>query len=198
MVRSTVLLSGIVLTVGLCRFVAAAEPHLKYPRPCCPSNCPPGTGIYGYFPTTWRNWPCEDRPEVTNPHSVPAEHLPTPQGQEPVALPQPTPLGQPAPSGPGAGMQPPGAAVPQLQGPGGPAAPVALLYPVALLRRDCRDCRVSRRERNPPRRYRRADCRGCPSNPHRRRRPARQILSNGAHVRSQSAFRAQQRADEGG
>ena len=73
MVRSIVLLSGIVLALGLCRAVAAAAPHLVYPRPCCPNNGAPNAGVYGYFPTTWRAWPCEERPEITNPRSVGAE-----------------------------------------------------------------------------------------------------------------------------
>jgi len=123
MLRATPLLSGIVLALGLCRIAAAMEPHLKYPRPCCPPNYPPGVGAYGYFPTTWRSWPCEERPEVTNPRSVGAEHLPTPSGQEQVPLPQATPLTQPGPSALRGGTQPaPGTAVPEPQ-PGGHAAP---------------------------------------------------------------------------
>jgi hypothetical protein len=124
MVRSTVLLSGIVLALGLGRIVAATEPHLKYPRPCCPSNCPPGVGTYGYFPTTWRSWPCEERPEITNPRSIGAERLSTPQGREQVPLPQATPLAQPAPSVPRGGTLPtPGTAIPEPQAPGGPGMP---------------------------------------------------------------------------
>ncbi len=60
MVRSIILLSGIVLTLGVCRIAAAATPHLVYPRPCCPNGCVPNVGTYGYFPTTWRAWPCEE------------------------------------------------------------------------------------------------------------------------------------------
>ena len=116
MARSTILLGGIVLALGFCPVAAAATPHLMYPRPCCPSNCPPGVGTYGYFPTTWRSWPCEERPEITNPRSVGAERLATPQGQEqlPLPQPQPTPLPQ-QPSAPRGGMPTPGAAVPEPQ-----------------------------------------------------------------------------------
>ena len=125
MPRSTILLSGIVLALGLCRIVAAAAPHLVYPRPSCP-DCAPNASSFGYFPTTWRQWPCEQRPEITNPRSIGAEHLSTPSGREQVPLPQATAVPQQPPIAPKGGTQPmPGAAIPEPQGPGAPVTPPA-------------------------------------------------------------------------
>ena len=105
MVRHFVLLVGIVLTVGLCRF-AWAGPRLNYPHP--QSNvCVPNVGGYGYFPTVWRQWPGEERQAQTNPRAINSERLPTPKGQELVPAPQAT--FEPEPPSPGleGGILPP-------------------------------------------------------------------------------------------
>lgn len=113
MVRSAVLLGGIGLTLGFCAVVWAG-PRQDYPRPC-PNNCVPNAGNFGYFPTTWRQWPGESRLEETNPRAVGAEVLPTPPGEEHL----PTPRGMAAP-------QPP-SAVPERQAP--PPSGTELLPP---------------------------------------------------------------------
>jgi hypothetical protein len=72
--------------------VAWAQPPMPCPR-ACPAPCVPNVQNFGYFPTGWRQWPCEVRPEIVNPRSVGADVLPTPAGQKPVPLP---PTGAPA------------------------------------------------------------------------------------------------------
>ncbi len=101
MVRSLTLLSGIVLVIGLGAIVWAG-PRPDLPRPC-PNGCVPNAGNFGYFTTTWRQWPGERHPEQDNPIGVGREPLPTPEGQEQLPLP---PVGAPskppaaAPNGP--------------------------------------------------------------------------------------------------
>ena len=98
MIRSLAMLSGIVLALGLGAVVWAA-PGAAYPRPC-PNVCVPNVRNFGYFPTTWRQWPGEQRLDQTNPRQFGAEVLPTPQGQaqgqEQLPLPQATPSQPPA------------------------------------------------------------------------------------------------------
>jgi YHS domain-containing protein len=118
MMRHIVLLSGVVAALGLSSAAWAA--NAAYPRPC-PNNCTPNTGNFGYFPTTWRQWPGEQRLEQINPQAIGKEVLPTPQGHEhmptPPAAPQQqqqqqqqqlppvTPEGEPVP--PGGAILPP-------------------------------------------------------------------------------------------
>ena len=56
-------------------------------------------GNFGYFPTTWRQWPGAQPLEQTNPRAVGLELLPTPAGQEIVPMPPlvPSPEGENAP-----------------------------------------------------------------------------------------------------
>ncbi len=123
MVRFFTLLSGIVLTLGFCQVEWAAASHLVYPPPSCPCGTP-NVANFGYFPTTWREWPCEDRPEITNPRAVGAEVLRTPEGREQLPLPQGTTPPQPPSTEPKGGAQPmPGAAIPPPQAPGTPLTP---------------------------------------------------------------------------
>ena len=86
MVGSRTLLGGIVLTIGFGAIVWAG-PRPDLPRPC-PNVCVPNAANFGYFVTTWRQWPGERRPEQDNPISVGRELLPTPEGQEQLPLPQ--------------------------------------------------------------------------------------------------------------
>ena len=85
--------------------------------PCCP--CIPNAVNYGYFPTSWRQWPGQTRPDIAFPGSIGKEVLPTPQGSEQVPAPAPTeaPGGKGKPSGtitipfqlgPGGGLMLPG------------------------------------------------------------------------------------------
>ena len=95
MIRSSVMLSAIVLASGSSAMVWAA-PGQDSPCPC-PKVCVPNVREFGYFQTTWRQWPGdEQRIERINPKAVGTEVLPTPQGQEPVRLPQATPTKPPA------------------------------------------------------------------------------------------------------
>jgi len=60
---------------------------------------------YGYFPTRWRQWPCDRRIDQHFPTAVGKEHLPRPTGrplqpQRPGVLPVPEGLLQPGPGGP--------------------------------------------------------------------------------------------------
>ena len=98
MVRSLVLMSGAVLMLGQSA-VAWAGPQSPCPRPC-PNVCVPNVGNFGYFPTTWRQWPAPQPLEQTNPRSIGAQVLPTPVGEEPlptppVAAPPQSPLATP-------------------------------------------------------------------------------------------------------
>ena len=94
MVRSLAMLGGIVAVIGL-GAVVSAGPRSDLPRPC-PDVCVPNVGGFGYFSTTWRQWPGEAHPEQYNPRSIGAEVLPTPAGQEQLPLPRPTPSAKPA------------------------------------------------------------------------------------------------------
>jgi YHS domain-containing protein len=105
MVRSSVLLCGIGLTLGFCA-VAWAGPRPDYPRPC-PNNCVPNAGNYGHFPTTWRQWPGESRLEETNPRAVGAQVLPTPPGEERLPAPPGVTLPQPPSATPERRVLPP-------------------------------------------------------------------------------------------
>lgn len=87
MLRSVAILTGIVLALGLCRLAHAAQQFTQPTRPC-PNNCIPNSGNFGYYPTVWRQWPGENRPEQTNPRSFGATVIPTPQGQEQLPLPR--------------------------------------------------------------------------------------------------------------
>jgi YHS domain-containing protein len=97
MVRSLAILGGITLASGLVAAVWAGQ-RLEYPRPC-PDVCAPNIQGFGYFPTTWRQWPGGAPPEQANPRSIGAEVLPTPvptpvdrpQGPEQLPLPRATP-----------------------------------------------------------------------------------------------------------
>jgi YHS domain-containing protein len=123
MVRCLTLLSGIVLALGLCR-TAWSSPRLEYPRPC-PTACVPNSEGFGYFRTTWRQWPGEPRPAQTNPRSINAEQIPTPEGQEQVPLPRGMALPHPPQAAPEGGILPPpeGGILPPLT-PGTPFAPL--------------------------------------------------------------------------
>ena len=127
MVRCFALLSGIVLALGLCR-AAWAGPRLEYPRPC-PKACVPNVGGFGYFPTTWRQWPGESRLEQTNPRSVGVEVLPTPEGQEQVPLPRGTAPSQPRPPLPEGILPPSGETTLPLPGGTFPPLPGGTILP---------------------------------------------------------------------
>jgi len=73
--------------------------------------CTPNTMSYGYFPTRWREWPCEMRPDKTFPAAIGKETIPTPQAQEQVPVPEGTAPGTEGPlpkaKTPGEGILPP-------------------------------------------------------------------------------------------
>ena len=86
MIRYSLLLGAFVLTLGWGD--AARAGQATYPHPCpSPNTCIPNAGAFGYFPTTWRQWPGEQRLEITNPRAVGMEPLPAPEGQERVPVP---------------------------------------------------------------------------------------------------------------
>ena len=97
--RGLTLLGAALVALKLCS-IAWAGPRLEYPRPQ-PTGFVPNAAGFGYFRTTWRQWPGEDHLEQDNPRAIGAKVLPTPEGQEEVPLPKAvTP-----PAGPG--VQPP-------------------------------------------------------------------------------------------
>jgi YHS domain-containing protein len=111
MVRHVAVLSGIVMTLGLCGAAQAGCPQRPYP---CPTPCTPNTATFGYFPTTWRLWPGdEQRIERVNPKAVGAQVIPTPAGQKETPLPQGATPQQPQPptAAPEGEILPPGAAI---------------------------------------------------------------------------------------
>ena len=81
------------------------DPYRHYPpgrfcASCGPTGgclCVPNARYFGYFPTLWRTWPCEPRPNKAFPQAVgaepifppPAENLPLPAQKGPKA-PEPT------------------------------------------------------------------------------------------------------------
>jgi hypothetical protein len=80
MVRHIAVLGGLVVTLGFCGAARAARSDYPYP---CPTPCTPNTATFGYFPTTWRLWPGDEkRIERINPRAVGAEVLPAPTGQK--------------------------------------------------------------------------------------------------------------------
>ncbi len=88
MVRHTAILGGLLLTLGVSTVLGSeVVSKLKYPRTnsCA---CMPNAEGYGYYRTTWRQWPGESHPEQVNPRSINAERLPTPPAQEPIPLPK--------------------------------------------------------------------------------------------------------------
>jgi len=65
------------------------------------TTCIPNVGSFGYYPTTWRRWPGEERREQTFPQSIGAESIPAPEPEGPLpapfAEPRPAPEGVPIP-----------------------------------------------------------------------------------------------------
>ncbi|MEN6405006.1 MAG: hypothetical protein ABFC77_00890 [Thermoguttaceae bacterium] len=102
MARSWIIWSGMLLTLTVVER-ASAQPAPTYSR-VCPTACTPNVINYGYFNTTWRQWPGETHQMETNPRSFGAETLPTPEGHEQLPVPPSTP-NQPSPS-PSQGREP--------------------------------------------------------------------------------------------
>ncbi len=92
-------LSLVAVAAGLCQAMGSEAYKLKYPRPG-PCSCVPNSQNFGYFPTHWRQWPGEYRPEISNPLSIGRTVLPTPEGQPEQAPQQGAPM-LPPPSGGG-------------------------------------------------------------------------------------------------
>lgn len=70
------------------------------------ATCQANVQFYGHYPTKWRPWPGETRPDIHFPQSIGAEPVPRPVGEKPPVLPKerlepviPRP-GQPFPSPP--------------------------------------------------------------------------------------------------
>jgi len=76
----------IVAAVGLLSGAAAMavdhsiRPYPNYDRP---GPCIPNVSGFGYYRTTWRQWPGEQRPEQTFPQAIGVEPVPTPAPQRP-------------------------------------------------------------------------------------------------------------------
>jgi YHS domain-containing protein len=127
MVRYSILLGGIVLMLGLGGVARAGQAAYPCPSPC-PNACVPNVGGFGYYPTKWRQWPGEQRLEVTNPRALGLEQLPTPEGQEnlptPVTSPE-TPTNKPEGNlvPPGGAILPPQEPAPQQGLPAEPKTP---------------------------------------------------------------------------
>jgi len=51
------------------------------------TTCVPNVGSFGYYPTTWRRWPGEERPAETFPQSIGAESIPAPEPEGPIPAP---------------------------------------------------------------------------------------------------------------
>lgn len=93
--KLTVAALCLIVLAGACA-PAPAEPYCPQPQSgwgpsaYCPGHypCIPNAGNYGYFPTIWRPWPTERRPDQTFPQSIGREVLPTPMGEVPEPLPR--------------------------------------------------------------------------------------------------------------
>ena len=109
LVRGLTLLGAALVAMKLCG-IALAGQRLEYPRPQ-PTCCVPNTAGFGYFQTTWRQWPGEDRQAQDNSRAIGAKVLPTPEGQEEVPLPKavvpPAGPGVQGPPQPPEGVTPP-------------------------------------------------------------------------------------------
>jgi YHS domain-containing protein len=112
---------------------AATLHKLEYPinYGCC---CSPNVQEFGYFRTTWREWPNEPRPDKYFPRSIGMERIPTPEGQEQLPLPKATvmPPGQPLPEqlpGLEGGALPPPGGIPLPELPPGLESPKQLPEP---------------------------------------------------------------------
>ncbi len=132
MVRCFALLSGIAVAMGLCQAMGSEASKLKYPRPG-PCSCVPNAQNFGFFPTQWRRWPCEQRPEISDPRSIGATVLPTPEPKPEEPPPPAAPL-LPMPSEGGGILPPPGEGIlpPPGEAPSGPEAAPSLELPPAL------------------------------------------------------------------
>ncbi len=129
------------VALGCIVFGLWEAPATAQPGPAGPIGmAQPGAAqrtAYGYFPTRWRQWPCDARVDQHFPTSVGREHVPRPPGQPlgPDTFRQPLPvpegLRQPdtqgpgtLPGGPSMPTEPPGGVLPgALPGGLGPAGP---------------------------------------------------------------------------
>jgi len=68
--------------------------------PCAPGyRCTPNVCGFGYFDTSWREWPCERRPDKTMPGAIGREAVPPPPGGYQPAIPRAAiPLEPPSPA----------------------------------------------------------------------------------------------------
>ena len=89
--------------------------------------CWPNAANFGYFRSSWRQWPGEDRPDQRFPSALGREVLPTPEGRE--ELPAP-----PAEKSPQRGLLPPGLPEPgeSIVPPGGTTQDRPLMIPGGL------------------------------------------------------------------
>jgi len=120
------------IVFGLWEAPAAAQPGTAFPIGAAQPDAPRRTA-YGYFPTRWRQWPCDARVDQHFPTSVGREHVPLPAG-EPLhpgtfrrELPMPRGLQQPGgmtvPREPSGGLLPGGLLPGGLPGGAGPSVP---------------------------------------------------------------------------
>lgn len=82
-----------------------------YVHPPCQSGgciCIPNQRYFGHFPTLWRAWPDEPRPDKHFPKGHGLERIPTPRGIEPVPLPREVPVGPQVPGAPESILPPSG------------------------------------------------------------------------------------------
>jgi len=78
---------GIVLGMSWLSAATLGQAPVQNPPPNNHRGCSPRIPYGGYFETTWRRWPCEQRLGETNPRAPVSEVLQTPQGFE--SLPPP-------------------------------------------------------------------------------------------------------------
>ncbi len=82
---------GLFILLLKCGTPASAAPCLGY-NTAGECICIPNAKNFGYFLTTWRQWPGERRPHEDFPQSIGLERLPTPKGHEQLPVPMETDL----------------------------------------------------------------------------------------------------------
>jgi YHS domain-containing protein len=119
---SRITVSSVVGAALLCLMPHAAGFAQSYSiRPTCTPNgqCRVNTATFGFNDTNWREWPCQPRPEETDPATIGGTVIPTP----PPTLQQPLPSAETLPAKPP--LSGGGSILPPLQGPGSTTPPGA-------------------------------------------------------------------------
>jgi len=80
-------IAGAILLVSWMSASVWSQWRLEYQHPS-PNSVVPNSKEFGHFKPQWRHWPGEERLDEVNPRAVPANVLPTPEGQEIVPPPK--------------------------------------------------------------------------------------------------------------